>query len=254
MLSPDAIDRDAPIGAARLRNSGPRKAPHARKKRKGAWKPFAGAAVIALMAAGLATVIVQALAPGEADRLGSYRQAAAPASQPQPAEVAQAPKPSSVAALPQTTSPTPADQMAAPAAPPSAAAVPEPAAPPVASVVAPPEPASPAPSAPAPAMTADQKAGAAAVGALATGSLNLSTQEVLSSLARGEARLKAGDIASARRYFERVALAGDARGATAMGRTFDPEVLSKLPVIGLEPDAAAAATWYDKARTLKAGP
>ncbi|GGH18550.1 hypothetical protein GCM10007036_20840 [Alsobacter metallidurans] len=252
MLSPDAIDRDAPIGAARLRNSGPRKAPLARKKRKGAWKPFVGAAVIALMAAGLATVIVQALAPGDADRSASYRQAAAPVSQPQPAEVAPAPKPSSVAALPQTTSPTPADQMAAPAAPP-AAAVPEPAAPPVASVVAPPEPASPALPTPAP-MTADQKAGAEAVGALATGSLNLSTQELLSSLERGEARLKAGDIASARRYFERVALAGDARGATAMGRTFDPEVLSKLPVIGLEPDAAAAATWYDKARTLKAGP
>jgi TPR repeat protein len=111
--------------------------------------------------------------------------------------------------------------------------------------------------APAPAQAASPTPGpsaAAAVGALETGSLHLSADEILSDLERGESKLQAGDIASARRYFERVALAGDARGAIGMARSHDPDVLAKLPVVGLEPDASAAASWYDKAKTLRAGP
>ena len=84
--------------------------------------------------------------------------------------------------------------------------------------------------------------------------VTLSGAEVAAHLAQGEDKLKAGEVAAARLYFERVALSGDARGALGMARTYDPAVLATLPVIGPQPDAAAARTWRDRARSLRAGP
>ena len=72
-------------------------------------------------------------------------------------------------------------------------------------------------------------------------------------LARGEAKLKAGELAAARLYFERVALAGDRRGAIGMARTFDPAVLVGLPVIGPQADPATAKQWYERAASGRAG-
>jgi hypothetical protein len=84
--------------------------------------------------------------------------------------------------------------------------------------------------------------------------VSLSATEVAAHLAQGEDKLKAGEVAAARLYFERVALSGDARGALGMARTYDAAVLATLPVIGPQPDAAAARTWRDRARSLRAGP
>ncbi|MFC7688421.1 hypothetical protein ACFQY5_01015 [Paeniroseomonas aquatica] len=71
-------------------------------------------------------------------------------------------------------------------------------------------------------------------------------------LRRGEALLAIGDVSGARRFFERVAEAGHAAGARAMGRTYDPEVLASLQAWSMLPDPATAATWYRRAREMEA--
>lgn len=71
-------------------------------------------------------------------------------------------------------------------------------------------------------------------------------------LRRGEALLAIGDISGARRFFERVAEAGSAGGALAMGRTYDPTVLAELQAWSIGPDPVAAAGWYRRARELEA--
>jgi hypothetical protein len=84
-------------------------------------------------------------------------------------------------------------------------------------------------------------------------SSKLSPEEIAAHLARGEQRLKAGELAAARLYFERVALAGDARGALGMARTYDPAVLAVLPILGPQADPAAARMWYERAASRRAG-
>jgi hypothetical protein len=66
-------------------------------------------------------------------------------------------------------------------------------------------------------------------------------------LARGNEMLQAGDIASARLLFQRIAAAGDRRGAMGVGMTYDPRVYARLPVTGLTPDREQAEYWYKKA-------
>ena len=82
--------------------------------------------------------------------------------------------------------------------------------------------------------------------------LKLSPEDIAAHLARGEEWLKRGELAAARLYFERVALAGDRRGAHGMARTYDPAVLAGLPILGLQGDAAAARHWYQRAETQRA--
>jgi hypothetical protein len=81
----------------------------------------------------------------------------------------------------------------------------------------------------------------------------LSSEAIDEHLARGEHKLRAGEVATARLYFERVVQAGDPRGALAMGRSYDPAVLSDLPLIGPQGDAETARTWYERAASLQAG-
>lgn len=83
--------------------------------------------------------------------------------------------------------------------------------------------------------------------------LKLSPEDIAAHLARGEDKLKNGELAAARLYFERVALAGDQRGALGMARTYDPAVLAGLPVLGPQADAAAARQWYQRATSQRAG-
>jgi hypothetical protein len=80
----------------------------------------------------------------------------------------------------------------------------------------------------------------------------MSGEEIVAHLQKGEERLAAGDVAVARLYFERVAESGDPRGATGMARTYDAEVLARLPVIGLTPDPDTARRWSERAKTLEA--
>jgi hypothetical protein len=82
--------------------------------------------------------------------------------------------------------------------------------------------------------------------------LNLPAEEIAALIAKGEDHLKAGDLAVARLYFERVADAGDPRGAAAMARSFDEAVLATLPVIGPAADPEAARAWSERAKSLEA--
>ena len=67
---------------------------------------------------------------------------------------------------------------------------------------------------------------------------------------RGDQMLAIKDVSAARRFYEYAANAGSARAATVLARTFDPSFLSQLGVVGLRPDPAQAAVWYQKAAEL----
>jgi hypothetical protein len=69
-------------------------------------------------------------------------------------------------------------------------------------------------------------------------------------VARGTELLATGDIAAARLFFERAAEAGDGHAALLVGITLDPAFLAQVGVRGMRGDAAAAATWYRRAREL----
>jgi hypothetical protein len=69
-------------------------------------------------------------------------------------------------------------------------------------------------------------------------------------LARGDQSLSSSDIASARIYYARAAMAGDGRGALRMGMTFDPVFLARLRLRGIQADAAQATAWYRRASAL----
>jgi TPR repeat protein len=71
-------------------------------------------------------------------------------------------------------------------------------------------------------------------------------------LTKGEELLAQGNIASARLFFRRAAEAGLGRAALALAATYDPDELDRLGVRGVQPDPAAARTWYERARQLGA--
>jgi TPR repeat protein len=70
--------------------------------------------------------------------------------------------------------------------------------------------------------------------------------------AQGVEQLQRGNVYAARKFFELAATAGLAQSAIAAAGTYDPDELAKLSVVGLQPDAAAARKWYEKARELGA--
>jgi TPR repeat protein len=80
----------------------------------------------------------------------------------------------------------------------------------------------------------------------------LAAEDVATYLEKGEEKVAAGDLAAARLFFERVARSGDPRGALAMAKTFDPNVLSALPIIGGKADPEAARSWYERAKSMQA--
>jgi hypothetical protein len=75
----------------------------------------------------------------------------------------------------------------------------------------------------------------------------LERAEIAALYERGEKLITQGEIAAARLVFARAAGAGDARSAFALGASYDPELLKKLGVLGVEGDAALAREWYAKA-------
>ena len=72
-------------------------------------------------------------------------------------------------------------------------------------------------------------------------------------LKRADALLGGGDVFAARAFYERAVDAGSAIAATGVGKTFDPEILERLGVVGLRSDAAVAASWYRRAVDLGDG-
>ena len=66
---------------------------------------------------------------------------------------------------------------------------------------------------------------------------------------RGDEFLTAGDIVSARNFFDRAAKSGDAGGALGLGKSYDPLYLRQAGVRGVAGDPAKAASWYRSAAT-----
>ena len=78
----------------------------------------------------------------------------------------------------------------------------------------------------------------------------LDNDEIAVLVKRGQDFLQNGDLASARLILRRAAEAGSANAALALGATFDPLVIQRLGVIGIEPDIARARQWYQRAAEL----
>jgi hypothetical protein len=72
-------------------------------------------------------------------------------------------------------------------------------------------------------------------------------------LTRASETFQKGDVSGARVVFEYLAMRGNAAAAIAMGETYDPKVLSRLLLKGLEPDQKKARQWYEKAEQLGSG-
>ena len=84
-------------------------------------------------------------------------------------------------------------------------------------------------------------------------SSRLSATAIRELLARGDAFLEAGDIASARSYYERAADAESGSAALRMGATFDT-VFALRPSLGaFRADPDQALFWYRRARELGVG-
>ena len=62
--------------------------------------------------------------------------------------------------------------------------------------------------------------------------------------------MAAGDIVTARMIFERAAQSEDATAALALAAAYDPLVLSKLGVLGMDGSPERARIWYVKAESL----
>ena len=80
--------------------------------------------------------------------------------------------------------------------------------------------------------------------------LPLDSQEITTLIDRGTAFLKKGDLASARLLLRRAAEARSASAALILGSTFDPLIVQKSGVIGIELDVARARQWYERAAEL----
>ncbi len=64
---------------------------------------------------------------------------------------------------------------------------------------------------------------------------------------RAGERLMIGDIPGARAFFLKAVQFGDAGSAFQLARTYDPEVLGGMDVIGPQPDPRLALHWYEQA-------
>jgi hypothetical protein len=83
-------------------------------------------------------------------------------------------------------------------------------------------------------------------------SRTLDAAEVDVLVKQGQQFVAAGDFVTARLVFQRAAEAGNAAAALALGASYDPVVLSRLGVRGVDADVGKARTWYQKAKDFGA--
>jgi TPR repeat protein len=69
-------------------------------------------------------------------------------------------------------------------------------------------------------------------------------------LSRGDAFFSAGDITSARLFYQRGADAGDGSAALRLGETYDAAFLQRAHSGGVRSDLEKAVYWYRRARDL----
>lgn len=81
---------------------------------------------------------------------------------------------------------------------------------------------------------------------------HLPDRQLAELVARGDVFLRAGDITSARLFYERAADDGDEQAALRMGATFDPTFLASAGLRNLHGDPAKARLWYHRALGLGA--
>jgi hypothetical protein len=74
--------------------------------------------------------------------------------------------------------------------------------------------------------------------------------EIAALVTRGDSFLSAGDIVSARLFYERAADGGDGGAARRLGATFDPGFLNRTGVRGAPGDPTQASFWYRRALDL----
>jgi hypothetical protein len=77
---------------------------------------------------------------------------------------------------------------------------------------------------------------------------SLDAAEVDVLVKQGQQFVAAGDFVTARLVFQRAAEAGNAAAALALGASYDPVVLSRLGVRGVDADVGKARAWYQKAK------
>jgi hypothetical protein len=77
----------------------------------------------------------------------------------------------------------------------------------------------------------------------------LSPTNIAALKTRGDEFLSAGDITSARLFYERAANGGDGPSALRLGATFDPAFLGRAGIRGMV-DLNRASSWYRRAREL----
>jgi hypothetical protein len=80
----------------------------------------------------------------------------------------------------------------------------------------------------------------------------MTAAKVAKLLARGDALILLGDIASARAFYQRAAEAGDGQAALRVGATFDPAFLSRAGLRGTLGDPVQARSWYRRGFDLGA--
>jgi len=90
------------------------------------------------------------------------------------------------------------------------------------------------------------QSGKGAAGAAA----RLSDDTLAALLRRGDELLALGDLSAARLFYERAAMGGSARAATAVGTTYDPMFFEDSRVRGARPDTVKALAWYRNAMEL----
>jgi hypothetical protein len=75
----------------------------------------------------------------------------------------------------------------------------------------------------------------------------LTAKETKALLSRGNALLDQGDVAGARLLLEYAAQRGSKEAMVMLAKSYDPDYLAKLGVLGVRADAEKASHWYDRA-------
>jgi hypothetical protein len=78
----------------------------------------------------------------------------------------------------------------------------------------------------------------------------LDAEQIALLVKQGEQLVAAGDLGAARIVFQRAAEGGDVAAAVALAATYDPTVLARLGVVGIEGDVEKARSWYQKAEGM----